>query len=80
MTIELTINHASVAEGGPTPIIVPDGTTTIAQVVELLKEQTGATGSIRMRTSQRQVLRLTQTLDEAGILNGHVLLAFKAVH
>ena len=77
MAIELTINHASVAEGGPTQILVPDGATTIARVVELFKEQTGATGTIRLRTSARQVLRLTETLNEAGILSGHVLLAFR---
>ena len=49
MAIELTINHASVAEGGPTQILVIDGATTIARVVELFKEQTGATGTIRLR-------------------------------
>ena len=79
--MELTINHSSVCEGGPTQITVADGTTTVAQVIELLKERTGAAGNVRLRTSARQVLRLTDTLDEMGILSGHVLLAFRrAIH
>ena len=43
----------------------------------MFKEQTGAAGAIRLRTSTRQQLRLTQTLNEVGILSGHVLLAFR---
>ena len=80
MTSQLTINHASVAEGGPTHILAPDGATTIARVVEMFKEQTGAAGTIRLRTSRRHVLRLTDTLDEAGLagmFNSRVLLAFR---
>ena len=75
--MELIINHTSVAEGSPTQIRVLDGATTIARVLKLFKEQTDATGTFRLRTPARQVLRMTQTLNEAGIHSGHVLFAFR---
>ena len=74
--MKLLINHASVCEGGPTHVTVPDGATTIAQVIELFKEQTGATQRIRLRAATRE-LRLADTLDAAGIADGHELLAIK---
>ena len=73
---KLLINHASVCEGGPTHVTVPDGATTVAQVIELFKEQTGVTQRIRLRAATRQ-LRLADTLDAAGIADGHELLAIK---
>ena len=76
--MKLLINHASVCEGGPTHVTVPDGATTIAQVIELFKGQTGVTQRIRLRAATRQ-LRLADTLDAAGIADGHELLAIKNV-
>ena len=76
MAIGLTINHTSMAGGGPTQILAPDGATTIGQVVELFKEQTGITQRIRLRAAKRE-LRLTDTLDGVGIVGGHVLTAVK---
>ena len=74
--MELIINHRSVCEGGPTHLTVPDGATTIGQVIALFKKQTGITHRIRLRAGPRE-LRSTDTLDEAGIAGGDVLTAVK---
>ena len=74
--MELIINHRNICEGGPTHLTVPDGATTIGQVIALFKEQKGITQRIRLRAGRR-MLCSTDTLDGVGIAGNHVLAAVK---